>query len=82
VLSALAETGRTAVATADGRLQPVLALYQPSALPALRAAEPGIPLTRAVETLDPARVPVPPAAVRNVNTPDELAAAEQELRRA
>jgi molybdenum cofactor guanylyltransferase len=78
-LEALTQTGRTAVATADGRLQPLLALYRPGALPSLRDAEPGIPLTRAVEALDPARVPVPAALVRNVNTPEELAGAEREL---
>ena len=78
-LEALTGTGRNAVATADGRLQPLLALYQPSALPSLHDAEPDIPLTRAVEALDPQLVPMPTEELRNVNSPDELAAAEREL---
>jgi molybdopterin-guanine dinucleotide biosynthesis protein A len=82
VLNAIAQEGGTAVATAEGQLQPVLALYQPSALPSLRAAEPDAPLTRTVEALDPIRVPVATEFVRNVNTSDELAAAEEELREA
>jgi molybdopterin-guanine dinucleotide biosynthesis protein A len=78
-LQSLVHPGRTAVATTDGRLQPLLALYQPSALPRLRAAEPDIPLTRTVEALDPALVPFEPNLTRNVNTPEELASAEREL---
>jgi molybdopterin-guanine dinucleotide biosynthesis protein A len=78
-LEALTENRRTAVATTDGRLQPLLALYQPSALPRLRAAEPDIPLTRTVEALDPALVPLEPNLTRNVNTPEELASAEREM---
>ena len=66
-------------ATADGRLQPVLGVYAPAALAALQAAEPGAPLTRTVEALGPVRVALPPALVRSVNTPEELAAAEAEL---
>lgn len=68
-----------AVATADGRLQPVLGVYAPAALEVLRAAEADAPLTATVEALGPARVALPPALVRSVNTPEELAAAEAEL---
>lgn len=68
-----------AVAVAGGVLQPVLGVYAPVALDALRAAEPDTPLTRTVEALDPVRVALPPALVRSVNTPEELAEAEQEL---
>lgn len=68
-----------AVAVAGGVLQPVLGVYAPVALDALRAAEPDAPLTRAVEALEPARVALPPALVRSVNTPEELAEAEAEL---
>jgi molybdopterin-guanine dinucleotide biosynthesis protein A len=67
------------VAVARGVLQPVLGRYAPAALAGLRAAEPGAPLTRTVEALDPMRVALPPALVRSVDTPDELAAAEAEL---
>ena len=68
-----------AVAVAGGVLQPVLGVYAPVALDALRAAEPDAPLTQTVEALDPARVALPPALVRSVNTPEELAEAEAEL---
>ncbi|MEA2450079.1 MAG: molybdenum cofactor guanylyltransferase [Thermoleophilaceae bacterium] len=67
------------VAVAGGVLQPVLAVYAPSALDALRAAEPDAPLTRTVEALDPVRVALPPPLVRSVDTPEEVAAAEAEL---
>jgi molybdenum cofactor guanylyltransferase len=67
------------VATAGGVLQPVLGLYAPAALEALRAAAPDAPLTRTVETLRPVRVALPPALVRSVNTAEELAEAERSL---
>jgi molybdopterin-guanine dinucleotide biosynthesis protein A len=63
-------------ATAAGVLQPTFGLYAPAALDALRAAVPDAPLTRTVEALEPARVALPPALVRSVNTPEELAEAE------
>jgi molybdopterin-guanine dinucleotide biosynthesis protein A len=69
-----------AVAVAGGVLQPVLGLYAPQALDKLKQAEPDAPLTRTVEGLDPVRVALPPPLVRSVNTPEELAAAEEELR--
>jgi molybdopterin-guanine dinucleotide biosynthesis protein A len=68
------------VAVAGGVLQPVFAIYAPASLPALLAAEPDAPLTRTVEALEPARVAVPPPLLRSVDTPEELAAAEAELR--
>src|SRR5436853_4802295 len=58
-LRALAAPGATAIAVAGGVLQPVLGLYAPDVLPALRAAEPDAPLTRTVERLAPALVPLP-----------------------
>ena len=67
------------VAAAGGVLQPVLGLYAPGALPALREAPEDAPLTETVESLDPVRIALPPAIVRSVNTPDELAQAEAEL---
>jgi molybdopterin-guanine dinucleotide biosynthesis protein A len=67
------------VATAGGVLQPVFGLYAPAALESLRAAEPDAPLTATVEALDPVRVALPPALVRSVNTPEELAEAESQL---
>lgn len=69
-----------AVAVAGGVVQPLLAVYAPAALPALRSAPANGRLTDAVESLEPGRVALPPAIVRSVNTPDDLAAAEAELR--
>lgn len=68
-----------AVAVAGGVVQPLLAVYAPAALEPLRAAPPGGRLTDMVEALAPGRVAVPPAIVRSVNTPDDLAQAEAEL---
>jgi molybdenum cofactor guanylyltransferase len=69
-----------AVADGDGALEPVFALYGPAAAaPLAGAAADGAPLRRAVEALDPIRVPLPAAALRSVDTPEALAAAEREL---
>jgi molybdopterin-guanine dinucleotide biosynthesis protein A len=79
VLAAAPGAG-TAVAVADGELQPTLGVYDPAVAGALAdAAERGEPLRRAVAELDPVWVELPAAAVRSVNTPAELAAAEREL---
>jgi molybdenum cofactor guanylyltransferase len=69
------------IAVADGVLQPVLGLYAPAALGALREAAEDAPLTQTVEALDPARVALPPALVRSIDTPEELAEAEELLSR-
>ena len=69
-----------AVAVAGGILQPVLGVYAPLALAALRAADSDAALTATVEALDPVRVALPPAVVRSVDTPEELAEAESALR--
>jgi hypothetical protein len=61
---------------ADGVLQPVLGLFAPDVLPALRAAEPDAPLTRTVEALDPELVPLPADQVRSLDTPEDVASAE------
>ena len=77
-----AARGAAAVVASDERgLQPLLGAYTPDAVPALRAAAGhGRPVREAVEGLDPLRVELPAAALRSVNTPGELAAAERELR--
>jgi molybdenum cofactor guanylyltransferase len=75
-LRSLAAAGTLAIAVAGGVLQPVLGLYTPDALPALRAAEPDAPLTRTVEALDPELVAVAPDEVRSIDTPEDLANAE------
>jgi molybdopterin-guanine dinucleotide biosynthesis protein A len=67
------------VAVAAGVLQPVFALYEPTALGPFREAPGDAALTRTVESLDPVRVAMPASLVRSVNTPEELAQAEREL---
>ena len=64
---------------AAGRMQPLLGIYHPEALPAFRAAPADAPLTRTVESLGPWLVELPAEVVRSVDTPEELAAAEREL---
>jgi molybdopterin-guanine dinucleotide biosynthesis protein A len=68
------------VSVAGGVVQPLFAVYAPAALDGLRAAPPDARLTDTVEALRPARVALPPAIVASVNTPDDLAAAEAQLR--
>jgi molybdopterin-guanine dinucleotide biosynthesis protein A len=75
-LRTVAALGVTAIAVADGVLQPVLGLYTPDVLPALRRGEPDAPLTRTVEALGPELVPLPPEQVRSIDTPEDLASAE------
>lgn len=70
------------VAVGDDRLEPLLAIYTPRALPVLSAAPPGAPLRATVEALDPLRVPLPAATLQSINTPADLRAAEQRLRAA
>jgi molybdopterin-guanine dinucleotide biosynthesis protein A len=72
-----AGAGGTAVARAEGRLQPLCALYAPGALAVLEAALPDERLTTTVERLGPAIVDVPARSLLNVNTPADLADAER-----
>jgi len=68
------------VAEAEGHLQPVFAIYRPPAGAALiDAAARGAPLRHAVEALEPVRVELPAAALRSIDTPEALAAAERQL---
>jgi molybdopterin-guanine dinucleotide biosynthesis protein A len=66
-----------AIAHAGGRLQPLLGVYLPEWLPALRAAEPDAPLTRTVEALRPRLLELPEDVVRSVDTPEDLRSAQQ-----
>jgi molybdopterin-guanine dinucleotide biosynthesis protein A len=75
------ESPAAVVAIAGGVLQPTFGLYTEAALEPLRAADRDGPFTAAVEALAPLRVALPPALMRSVNTPDDLAAAEAELAR-
>jgi molybdopterin-guanine dinucleotide biosynthesis protein A len=76
LLEAAGASAAAVVAAAEGVLQPVFGLYAPAALEGFRASEPDAPLTATVEALDPVRVALPPALVRSVNTPADLAEAE------
>ena len=79
LLAAAGTGGPAVVAVSEGVLQPVLGLYAPAALGALRDAPADAPLTATLEALDPVRVALPPAIVRSVNTPEDLAEAEDAL---
>ncbi len=76
--AAAAPEAPAAIAESAGRLQPVLGVYRPDALPALRTAGEAS-LTAVVEALGPAVVEVPEGVTRSVNTPAERASAEREL---
>ena len=64
-----------AVAVGEGEMCPVFAVYSPDALPTLRGAPADAPLRVTVDALDPARVAFPPALLRSVNAPGDLASA-------
>ncbi len=66
-------------AEAEGSLEPLLGVYLPEALPALRLASPDAPLRAVIEALDPLRVAFPASVLRSVNTPADLDAAAREM---
>ena len=73
----IAAPAEHAVAVAGERVQPLCARLGPAALGPLEAALwAGEPATRAVLVLRPARVEAQPAWLLNVNTTEDLAAAE------
>jgi molybdopterin-guanine dinucleotide biosynthesis protein A len=67
------------LAAAEGVLQPTFGVYAPQALDTLRAAAEGARLTDTVEELNPTRVAFPARLVKSVNTPEDLAEAEELL---
>ena len=67
------------VAEANGSLEPLLGVYRPEALFALRAASPDASLRAVIEAPDPLRVALPASALRSVNTRADLCAAAREL---
>jgi molybdopterin-guanine dinucleotide biosynthesis protein A len=69
-----------AVGFCEGRLQPLLGAYATEALEVLRTAPADEPLTRTVESLMPIPVDLEPDVVFNVNTREDLAAAERRIR--
>lgn len=81
LLTVAARGGSAAtVAVAGEVLQPVFAVYAPSALATLRDAPKSVRLTEAVEALHPVRVALPERLMLSVNTPADLDAAETALR--
>jgi molybdopterin-guanine dinucleotide biosynthesis protein A len=76
---AAGDNAAAVVGVAGGVVQPLFAIYAPAALEPLSAAAENARLTDVVESLEPARVAVPPPIVRSVNTPEDLAEAEAGL---
>jgi molybdenum cofactor guanylyltransferase len=71
--------GLAVVAALNGQLQPHLGRYEPGALAFLERAGFECPLRAVVAGLDPVLVEVPEDQLFNVNTPEDLAAAEARL---
>lgn len=73
LLAADLEHGHVAVASTD-RAEPMCAVWSRRSRPIVRAAfdDGERALHRVLERLDVVDVPVPPAGLRNVNTPDDL----------
>ncbi len=77
LLRALADHDRPAIAV---EREPFPGRYEPSQLPTLRAAlAEEASLRRTLAQLAPVVLGAPPGLVASVNTPEDLAAAEQEL---
>ena len=75
LLARLAQ-GSEAAVEVDGRIEPFPARYEPAWLPALRAAlEREAPMMQTLEALGPATLAWDAAALRSVDTPEQLAAA-------
>jgi len=69
-----------AVLTADGRLQPLCALYDPRALPGLSRFDPSARTTEIVAALGIVEVPAPdPSRFLNVNAPEDVLEASLRL---
>ena len=66
---------RAAVAVGAGEMCPVFGVYSPEALDTLRETPADAPLRKTVDSLDPARVALPPALLRSVNERGDLASA-------
>ena len=68
-----APRGVAAVAVGAGEVCPVFGVYSPDALEVLAAAPADAPLRDTIARLDPVRVALPPALLRSVNEPGDLA---------
>jgi molybdopterin-guanine dinucleotide biosynthesis protein A len=70
LLARLADGGAV---RAGGRIEPFPARYEPEWLPELRAAlERQAPMTKTIEALEPATIEWDAAALRSINTPEDL----------
>lgn len=81
IAAAAGSPAAATVAAAGGALQPVLAVYDPSARDRLLRAPGNVPLKETVEALGPTRVELPEPLLRSVNTRADALAAEALLRR-
>jgi molybdopterin-guanine dinucleotide biosynthesis protein A len=71
-------SGREGAVTIDGRVEPFPARYEPAWLPELRAAlKREAPMRATLAALGPATMEWDAAALRSVDTPEELAAAHE-----
>jgi len=81
LLRVLASATSTTAVRAGGRIHPLIALYEPEHLPRLeQAATDGQSATQALESLEPDYIEALERETFNVNTPDDLARAEEILR--
>ena len=82
LLRVLASTPSTTAVRAGGRTHPLIAFYSHESLERLRQAlADGDSAIRALESLDPEWIEAPERETFNVNTPEDLARAEDLLRR-
>ena len=81
-MSADAGAAPAVVATTHERgLQPLCARYEPAALDLLTGFDPAGRVITQVQELGPLHLAVDPDLLRNINSADDLAAAEAELSR-
>lgn len=81
LLRVLASATSTTAVRAGGRAHPLIARYTPEHLPHLeQAATDGQSVTQALESLEPEYIEALERETFNVNTPDDLARAEEILR--
>jgi molybdopterin-guanine dinucleotide biosynthesis protein A len=78
LLARLAGGAAAAAVEVDGRLEPFPARYEPAWLPALRTAlEREAPMRETLAALGPATMTWEAAALRSIDTPEQLAAADE-----
>ena len=83
LLRVLASATKTTAVRSAERIHPLIALYAPEApSPPGRSDEGGQSATKALESLDPEYIEAPERETFNVNTPDDLARAEELLKTA